>query len=147
MPTSIISVYDSAAVAHEVIEDLLAAGCSEEDVDIVASEEEDTTGDAVLDELVDLGLAVEDAELYAEAARHGKAVVAARASEGRAADVEAIMERHGALTYEELRAIEDEAEEGDYDINGGEGEEAEDEDEDDDLDIEVDEEDEEEEEE
>lgn len=137
MTASIIGAYDKVSVAREVIDDLIQAGCEQDDVEILSPEEEDTTGDAVIDDLVERGLSLEDAELYAEAARQGKTLVAARAPDDVAADVEAIMERHGAMSLDELEALQEDLEEDEPDeddINDEEEEEEEDEDEDDDDD-------------
>ncbi|MEO5375491.1 MAG: hypothetical protein H7840_14670 [Alphaproteobacteria bacterium] len=128
MISSIISAYDKPTVAREVIVDLIEAGCDEDDVEILDSASDDADEDEIMEDLLDRGLSLEDAELYAEAARLGKTLVAARADDVVAPDVEAIMERHGAISLEDLEALRDEGLD-------------EDEDEDEDLDLAEDEED------
>jgi stress response protein YsnF len=91
MPTtSVISAFD-AEIAGKVVEELLAAGLPERDVEVLEGDE-----DRLVEEIVGRGFGEDDARGFAEQAGGGKRLVAAKVPEEEVDRAVAIMERHEA---------------------------------------------------
>jgi hypothetical protein len=91
MGTNVIGVFDDAKTMRKVADELLEAGFRKEDIDIL--EERDEA--ALISEVVERGIARQQARVYAEAVRRGKKLLAARAPDDETADdALAIMERY-----------------------------------------------------
>ena len=88
MPATVIATIDSAKIAQQLIDELLEAGFKDQDVEILAGDE-----DELVAEIVERGFGQGDARDYAEAVTRGKSLVAARAPEDQAERAAAIMER------------------------------------------------------
>ena len=86
---TVIGTIESPKVAQKLIDELVEAGFKDRDVEILEGDE-----DELVAEIVGRGFAKEDARGYAEAAGRGKTVVAARASEAKAPEAAAIIERY-----------------------------------------------------
>jgi stress response protein YsnF len=89
MATHVIGAFDDAETARKVIDQLVEAGCPEEEIDILDEERDEVAG-----ELVDRGFDEEQARTYAAALGRGKTLVAARAPDEKADAAVAIMDRH-----------------------------------------------------
>ena len=91
MPTNIIGVFDDAGTVRKVTDELLEAGFREQDIDVLEERDED----ALIGEVVERGIAKQQARVYAEAVRRGKKLLAARSPDDESADAaRAIMERY-----------------------------------------------------
>ena len=91
MPTNIIGVFDDAGTVRKVTDELLEAGFREQDIDVLEERDED----ALIGEVVERGIAGQQARVYAEAVRRGKKLLAARSPDDESADEAlAIMERY-----------------------------------------------------
>lgn len=91
MPTNIIGVFDDAGTVRKVTDELLEAGFREQDIDVLEERDED----ALIGEVVERGIARQQARVYAEAVRRGKKLLAARSPDDESADEAlAIMERY-----------------------------------------------------
>jgi uncharacterized protein (TIGR02271 family) len=86
---TVIGTIESAKIAQKLIDELVEAGFKDRDVEILEGDE-----DELVAEIVGRGFGKEDARGYAEAAGRGKTVVAARASEEKAPEAAAIIERY-----------------------------------------------------
>ena len=86
---TVIGTIESAKAARKLIDELVEAGFADRDVEILEGDE-----DELVAEIVGRGFGKEDARGYAEAAGRGKTVVAARASEEKAPEAAAIIERY-----------------------------------------------------
>ena len=95
MPATVIATIDSAKIAQQLIDELLEAGFKDQDVEILAGDE-----DELVAEIVERGFGQGDARDYAEAVNRGKSLVAARAPEDQAERAAAIMERFETSTGE-----------------------------------------------
>ena len=90
MPAAtVIATIASPKIAKQLIDDLLEAGFKDQDVEILAGDE-----DELVAEIVERGFGQGDARDYAEAVNGGKSLVAARAPEDKVEQVSAIMERY-----------------------------------------------------
>ena len=90
MPAAtVIGTIESPKAARKLIDELVEAGFDDRDVEILEGDEAELVA-----EIVGRGFGKEDARGYAEAAGRGKTVVAARASEAKAPEAAAIIERH-----------------------------------------------------
>ena len=86
---TVIGTIESPKAAQKLIDELVEAGFKDRDVEILEGDE-----DELVAEIVGRGFDKEDARGYAEAAGRGKTVVAARASEEKAPEAAAIIERY-----------------------------------------------------
>ena len=89
MPATVIGTIESPKAAQKLIDELVEAGFADRDVEILEGDQ-----DELVAEIVGRGFGKEDARGYAEAAGRGKTVVAARASEEKAPEAAAIIERY-----------------------------------------------------
>jgi uncharacterized protein (TIGR02271 family) len=87
--TTVIATIASAKVAQQLIDELLEAGFKDQDVEILAGDQ-----DELVAEIVERGFGKDDARGYAEAVSRGKTVVAARAAPEKAEKAVTIMERY-----------------------------------------------------
>lgn len=91
MGTNVIGVFDDAKTVRKVTDELLEAGFRKEDIDVLEERDED----ALISEVVERGIAKQQARVYAEAVRRGKKLLAARSPDDESADEAiAIMERY-----------------------------------------------------
>ena len=88
---TVIATIESAKIAQQLIDELIKAGFEDQDVEILAGDE-----DELVAEIVERGFGKDDARGYAQAVGRGKTVVAARAAAGKAEKAAAIMERYEA---------------------------------------------------
>ena len=88
---TVIATIESAKIAQQLIDELIEAGFEDQDVEILAGDE-----DELVAEIVERGFGKADARGYAQAVGRGKTVVAARAAAGKAEKAAAIMERYEA---------------------------------------------------
>ena len=86
---TVIGTIESPKAAQKLIDELVEAGFKDRDVEILEGDE-----DELVAEIVGRGFGKEDARGYAEAVSRGKTVVAARASEEKAPEAAAIIERY-----------------------------------------------------
>ncbi len=86
---TVIGTIESPKAARKLIAELVEAGFKDRDLEILEGGE-----DELVAEIVGRGFGKEDARGYAEAAGRGKTVVAARASEEKAPEAAAIIERY-----------------------------------------------------
>jgi uncharacterized protein (TIGR02271 family) len=86
---TVIGTIESPKAAQKLIDELVEAGFKDRDVEILEGDE-----DELVAEIVGRGFGKEDARGYAEAVGRGKTVVAARASEEKAPEAAAIIERY-----------------------------------------------------
>ena len=86
---TVIGTIESPKAARKLIDELVEAGFKDQDVEILEGDE-----DELVAEIVGRGFGEGDARGYAEAAGRGKTVVAARASEEKAPEAAAIIERY-----------------------------------------------------
>ena len=93
---TVIGTIESPKAAQKLVDELVEAGFKDRDVEILEGDE-----DELVAEIVGRGFAKEDARGYAEAAGRGKTVVAARASEDKAPEAAAIIERYETSEGEE----------------------------------------------
>jgi uncharacterized protein (TIGR02271 family) len=93
MATTVIGTIASPKIANELVNELLAAGFEQQNVEVLAGNEQE-----ILAQVVERGFAEEDARGYAQAARGGKTLVATRTPEGKAERAVAIMERYEAAS-------------------------------------------------
>ena len=100
---TVIATIDSAKIAQQLIDELSEAGFEDQDVEILAGDE-----DEIVAEIVERGFGKDDARGYAEAVGRGKTVVAARAAPGKAEKDAAIMERYEADENEQGSELDDE---------------------------------------
>jgi stress response protein YsnF len=101
---TVIATIESAKIAQQLIDELIEAGFEDQDVEILAGEE-----DEIVAEIVERGFGKDDARGYAQAVGRGKTVVAARATAGKAEKAAAIMERYEADASEPGSELDDEA--------------------------------------
>ena len=101
---TVIATIESAKIAQQLIDELIEAGFKDQDVEILAGDE-----DELVAEIVERGFGKDDARGYAEAVGRGKTVVAARAAPGKAEKAAAIMERYEADENEPGSELDDEA--------------------------------------
>jgi stress response protein YsnF len=101
---TVIATIESAKIAQQLIDELIEAGFEDQDVEILAGEE-----DEIVAEIVERGFGKDDARGYAQAVGRGKTVVAARATAGKAEKAAAIMERYEADASEPGAELDDEA--------------------------------------
>jgi stress response protein YsnF len=105
MPAAtVIATIESAKIAQQLIDELIKAGFEDQDVEILAGDEEE-----IVAEIVERGFGKADARGYAQAVGRGKTVVAARAAAGKAEKAAAIMERYEADASEPGSELDDEA--------------------------------------
>ena len=86
---TVIATIESAKIAQQLIDELIEAGFKDQDVEILAGDE-----DELVAEIVERGFGKDDARGYAEAVGRGKTVVAARAAPGQGGESR---RDHGAL--------------------------------------------------
>ena len=101
---TVIATIESAKIAQQLIDELIEAGFKDQDVEILAGDE-----DELVAEIVERGFGKDDARGYAEAVGRGKTVVAARARPDKAEKAAAIMERYEADASEPGSELDDEA--------------------------------------
>ena len=101
---TVIATIESAKIAQQLIDELIEAGFEDQDVEILAGDE-----DELVAEIVERGFGKADARGYAQAVGRGKTVVAARAAAGKAEKAAAIMERYEADASEPGSELDDEA--------------------------------------
>ena len=101
---TVIATIESAKIAQELIDELIEAGFEDQDVEILAGDEEELVA-----EIVERGFGKDDARGYARAVGRGKTVVAARAAPGKAAKAAAIMERYEGDASEPGSELDDDA--------------------------------------
>src|SRR3954453_22786941 len=90
MATTIISTIPDTRSARQLVNELIrAGGLQDRDVEILAGEEDQLVAD-----IVERGFDEDDARGYAQAARQGRVLVAARAPEPKVDQTVAIMERY-----------------------------------------------------
>jgi stress response protein YsnF len=117
-----VALYDDEAVAREVVSELRDAGVAESEISVVShattqggagatgySASEGPLGRAglsgnLLDNLIDLGVPRDEAEVYAEGTRRGGSLVLVRANDAQADEAAAIMERRQFVDYESRSA-------------------------------------------
>ncbi len=117
-----VALYDDEAVAREVVSELRDAGIAESEISVVShattqggagatgySASEGPLGRAglsgnLLDNLIDLGVPRDEAEVYAEGTRRGGSLVLVRANDAEADEAAAIMERRQFVDYESRSA-------------------------------------------
>lgn len=116
MATAVIGTFDDGRIADKVKAELIRAGLSEREIDVLDGNE-----DRLVAEIVAKGFAEQDARSLAEARRSGKILLAALASDERKADeAAAIMDRyeaangngHAGETNETIGRVEEELEVG-----------------------------------
>ncbi|MBC7907699.1 MAG: DUF2382 domain-containing protein [Rhodospirillaceae bacterium] len=95
--TNVIGLYEDPGKAQQVINELIQAGLQKNDVELMAQDEQELES-----HISELGIREEDAHLYAEAVRHGKAVVRAQTSEDNAEQILELLNRNGALDLDEV---------------------------------------------
>ena len=107
MTTSVISAFNDKTIAGKVVNDLLAAGFRDRDVEILEGGK-----DELVSEIVERGYSKDDARGFAEAAGRGKKLVAAKVPEEKVERAVAIMERHeaaqGGEREETVQVVEEE---------------------------------------
>ena len=101
---TVIATIDSAKIAQQLIDELSEAGFEDQDVEILAGDEEELVA-----EIVERGFGKDDARGYARAVGRGKTVVAARAAPGKAEKAAAIMERYEGDASEPGSELDDDA--------------------------------------
>ena len=101
---TVIATIESAKIAQQLIDELIEAGFKDQDVEILAGDE-----DEIVAEIVERGFGKDDARGYARAVGRGKTVVAARAAPGKAEKAAAIMERYEGDASEPGSELDDEA--------------------------------------
>ena len=101
---TVIATIESAKVAQQLIDELIEAGFEDQDVEILAGDEEELVA-----EIVERGFGKDDARGYARAVGRGKTVVAARAAPGKAEKAAAIMERYEGDASEPGSELDDDA--------------------------------------
>src|SRR3954453_5820609 len=90
MATTIISTIPDTRSARQLVNELVrTGGLQDRDVEILAGEE-----DQLVAEIVERGFDEDDARGYAQAARQGRVLVAARAPEPKVDQTVSIMERY-----------------------------------------------------
>jgi len=89
MATTIISTIPDSRSAQRLVNELTRSGLQQRDVEILAGEE-----DELVAEIVERGFGEDDARGYAQAARQGRILVAARAPEQKVDQTVDIMERY-----------------------------------------------------
>jgi stress response protein YsnF len=95
--TNVIGLYNDPGKARQVINELLRAGLQENDIELM-----DQQQDPQLEQhIAEFGISQDHAHLYAEAVRHGKAVLNARAPEDQAERILDILDSNGALNIDE----------------------------------------------
>lgn len=95
--TNVIGLYDDPEKAKQAIEALMEAGLLEEDVELLNEADDD-----IERYIGEMGIAQREAHLYAEAVRHGKAVVSAATVEEQIDEVLDILDRNGAMNLDEV---------------------------------------------
>ena len=100
---TVIATIESAKIAQQLIDELSEAGFEDQDVEILAGDE-----DEIVAEIVERGFGKDDARGYARAVGRGKTVVAARAAPGKAEKAAAIMERYEGDASEPGSELDDE---------------------------------------
>lgn len=95
--TNVIGLYNDPSKAQQVINELMQAGLQQNDVELMAEDQQELES-----HISELGIRQEDAHLYAEAVRHGKAVVRAQTSDDRAEQILELLNRNGALDLDEV---------------------------------------------
>ena len=101
---TVIATIESAKIAQQLIDELIEAGFEDQDVEILAGDE-----DELVAEIVERGFGKDDARGYARAVGRGKTVVAARAAPGKAEKAAAIMERYEGDASEPGSELDDDA--------------------------------------
>ena len=101
---TVIATIESAKIAQQLIDELSEAGFEDQDVEILAGDE-----DEIVAEIVERGFGKDDARGYARAVGRGKTVVAARAAPGKAEKAAAIMERYEGDASEPGSELDDDA--------------------------------------
>ena len=101
---TVIATIESAKIAQQLIDELIEAGFKDQDVEILAGDE-----DEIVAEIVERGFGKDDARGYARAVGRGKTVVAARAAPGKAEKAAAIMERYEGDASEPGSELDDDA--------------------------------------
>ena len=101
---TVIATIESAKIAQQLIDELIEAGFEDQDVEILAGDE-----DEIVAEIVERGFGKDDARGYARAVGRGKTVVAARAAPGKAEKAAAIMERYEGDASEPGSELDDDA--------------------------------------
>ncbi|MBC7950837.1 MAG: hypothetical protein H7Z12_03320 [Rhodospirillaceae bacterium] len=95
--TNLIGLYDDPGKAQQVITELLRAGLQQNDLEVMAEDQTELES-----HISEMGIRREDAHLYAEAVRHGKAVVRAQTTDDRAEQILDLLNRNGALDLDEV---------------------------------------------
>jgi stress response protein YsnF len=113
-----VALYDDYAPAQETLNELLDAGIAQSDISVVSHATaggvagESTSGDtegplggvayggSLLEQLTDLGVPRDEAEIYAEGVRRGGSLILVRTDDVRAEEAAAIMEGRRAVDYE-----------------------------------------------
>ncbi|CAA7625862.1 YsnF/AvaK domain-containing protein [Magnetospirillum sp. UT-4] len=95
--TNVIGLYDNPEKARQVISQLARKGINEDELELIAQDEEDLEG-----HLGGFGMSQENVRLYAEAVRHGKAMVSAHTDDEHVDEVRDLFNANGALDVDEL---------------------------------------------
>lgn len=101
MTINVISVYPEMDAARAAVDDLVRSGFREDDIALLGAEEEESE-EKLIEDLVHRGFSEDDARVYVAAVQHRHPLVAARAQDDAAEEVSRIMDRHGALPWDEL---------------------------------------------
>lgn len=100
MSTTVIAMYDNAALARQVVNDIVHSGFSADDIEVLGGESSDD--DELTGQLGEHGIERDEAALFAQAIHGGAALVTLEAPDEKAQDALQIMERHGARNLNEL---------------------------------------------
>ncbi|MCU0893404.1 MAG: YsnF/AvaK domain-containing protein [Rhodospirillales bacterium] len=102
MSTTIIAMYDDAAKAETVVNEIVRAGISRDQVQVLSGNGNGTA--SVIDKLSEQGVEKDEAAVYAEAIGKGRSMVTVQAPDERADETFEMMNELGARDLDELLA-------------------------------------------
>ncbi len=102
MSTTIIAMYDDAAKAEKVVNEIVNAGINRDQVQVLSGNGSGTA--SVIDKLSEQGVEKDEAAVYAEAIGKGRSMVTVQAPDERADETFEMMNELGAQDLDELLA-------------------------------------------
>lgn len=95
--TRVIGLYDDPERARQVINQLAQRGIGEDEVELIAKDEEDLEG-----HIGELGVDQDEVWIFAKAVRHGKAMLSAHTDDEHADEIVQLLDKNGALDPDQL---------------------------------------------
>ena len=103
----VIGLYQDQETARKVLSQLSQKGVNEDEVELIAQDQQDLDS-----HICEFGISKNSAQIYADAVRHGMAMLSAQADDEQAEEILELMDENGALDVDEMAQHSESAEAG-----------------------------------